>query len=292
MIDQRDVPTEPIRRPSREQERRDLIRGVLVILGLVILCWALSGCGQVDPPPRQEPTPAEDQAAALRAITPPATEEVATLRRQEVDAGLAAAHAVAAGDQLAAERQRALATELGRLRSSAEQREREQQAALDRRIQAADQLAAAERLSAQRLREQEAVAAAARAVQARRDRWILWSGLALGGAVVLGGVLLALKLPVLVAVGIPGAVAAGAIVLASWLSVPWLAVAIGCALGLLILVGLVWLVRHLVGQWQGYADRLGIAMPDARAAADTASRADQPWPIRWILDCLLRSSRG
>jgi hypothetical protein len=259
-------------------------RMLLALLTILAVTLALLSCGQAEPAPRPAPTPAEDRAATLRAIAPPATEEVVDLRRQEVDAGLAAAHAVAAGDQLTAERQRALATELGRLRAAAEQREREQQAALDRRILAADQLATAERLAAQRQRDQEAVAAAARAVQARRDRWILWSGLALGGAVVLGGVLLALKLPFLVAVGMPTSIAAGAIVLASWLSVPWLAVAIGCLLGLLILVGLAWLVRYLVAEWQRYAEYLPTTM---RNAADTSSRDAQPRLIRYALDRLL-----
>ncbi|MCK6488328.1 MAG: hypothetical protein L6R48_08370, partial [Planctomycetes bacterium] len=203
------------------------------------------------------------------------------------DAGLAAADAVAAGDPAAADRHRALAVEVGRLRSEAERRATDQRAELDRRIAAADRLAAAERAAAGERQQDADRAAAARAVQAQRDRLILWSGIALGGAVVLAGILLSLRLPVMVAVGVPGSVAAGSIVLAAWLSVPWLAVALGCVLGLLILAGLVWLARYLVAEWSRYADHLETAMPDARASADTASRADQPWLIRWVLDHLL-----
>lgn len=264
-------------------------RMLLVLLTILAVTLALLSCGQVEPAPRPVPTPAEVQAAALRAVTPPAAEEVADLRRQEVAAGVGAAQAAATGDQVAADRQGALAAMLGRLRTAAEQRQREQQQELDRRIAAADQAARAERAAQDRRQQDQAQAEAARAVQAQRARWVLWSGIAIGGSVVLAGILLALRLPVLVAVGVPGSLAAGAITLASWLSVPWLPIALGCLLGLLILVGLVWLVRYLVAEWQRYADNLATAMPDARAAADTASRADQPRLIRWALDHLLGS---
>lgn len=220
-------------------------------------------------------------------MTPPAAEEVADLRRQEVAAGVGAAQAAASGDQVAADRQGALAAMLGRLRTAAEQRQREQQQELDRRIAAADQAARAERAAQDQRQQQQAQVDAALAAQAQRARWVLWSGIGLGGAVALAGILMALRLPVMVSVGVPGALAAGAIALASWLSVPWLPVALGCLLGLSILVGLVFLVRYLVAEWQRYAEHLATAMPDARAAADVSSRADQHPLIRWALDHLL-----
>lgn len=271
-----------------DADRAEIIRGALIVAAMVLLCWAMTGCGPSEPPPRQEPTPAEDQAAHLRAIVPPAEDAAADLYRREVAAGLAAADAVAAGDGITADRHRQLAAEIGRLRAAAEQQAREQRAELDRRIATADRLAAAERLAAQRRAQDDAIAAAARAEEARDQALIRWSAIALAGAVVAAGLLLALRVPATVAVAIPAAVASGAVVLAAWLSVPWLPVALGCVLGLALLAGLVWLVRHLVREWTDYADRLGMVAPDAKAAADTASRASQPRVLRWLIDGLLR----
>jgi ABC-type nickel/cobalt efflux system permease component RcnA len=228
----------------------------------------------------QRDSAAAQDAARLRALVPPAEAEVAELRRQELLAANAAAQATASGDSRTAQASARLAAELGRIRSDAELRAAEQQAALDRRVAAAERQAAADR-------EAERQTAARDADDASRRALIRWSALGLAASAACAVALLVLRLPPLIAVGLPAAVAAGSITLAAWLAVPWLAVALGCALGLGILALLAWLVRHLVHEWTDYADRLHIALPEAKMAADVASRCRQPRLIRSVLDRLV-----
>jgi hypothetical protein len=218
---------------------------------LVGWCLALTCCRSA-PERQQEP--------------PPAAADVADLAAREKAAGLAAAEAAAKGDEPEAAYQRRLAAAIAPLREAAEARQRSQQAELDA-------IAARERTAARQDAEAEQLA---------KDR--RWSMIGVAGcAAVLVG-LLVMGVPPLLAVGLPAAAACGLIVLAGLSSVPWLATAIGLAIACLVLVGLAGLAVYIAREWRRHADdadRLG------REAADAASLARQPLPLRWLVSRLL-----
>ena len=280
-------------------DRTDIIHaGLLLVLAAIIAL--LASCGTAAAP-ADRPSPAADTAQALRQIAPPAEAEAADWRAKASQAAEREALAAAAADaarakaDTAAQREaearaiaeRTLRAHYGALADDAAARAKAQRADLDARIAAADQLATQERerQAAESAAERASLAAQAEADRRARDRWL--AGLAIAGSVAVAIILWRVGLPLRIAVGIPAATAAGAATLAAWSSVPWLPVALGWSLALGALLLLAALVALLVRQWRVYADHLDVAMPDAKAAADTASLASQPKWIRWIVSALL-----
>lgn len=141
-----DLPQVP--RVRTESHRAAAVAGLIFVAGLLIL----AGC--------DEPAPRPDLPA------PPAAAEAADLRTQELAAGIKAAQAAAAGDQLMAEHQTRLAAELGKLRAAADDRARVQAAEIAAMRHAADRAARAD----------------AEAVQAAVDRRRAWIIAGVGSA--------------------------------------------------------------------------------------------------------------
>jgi ElaB/YqjD/DUF883 family membrane-anchored ribosome-binding protein len=225
------------------------------------ILWALIIVGLVScygPPP------------APARIVPPAAVEVADLSEREHAASLAAAEAAAKGDTAAADYHRRLADELAALRSQAESRQRDQQRELE----------------AIAARERTAARADALADQLAKDR--RWAGIAIGACVAAAVALLLLRIPPLLAIGGPGAAAAGLLWIAAWSSVPWLAWALGLALACLLLLGVAGLAVYAVAQWRRHAD---LAERFGRTEADRISLYSQPAFLRWLVSCLLTATR-
>jgi ElaB/YqjD/DUF883 family membrane-anchored ribosome-binding protein len=235
--------------------RDHLSIGITLALAVLLLLGLLAGCS--DPP-------------APARIVPPAAIEVADLTEREHRASLAAAEATAKGDTTAADYHRRLADELAALRGQAESRQRDQQRELE----------------AIAARERTAARADAHADQLAKDR--RWAGIAIGACVAAAIALLLLRIPPLLAIGGPGAAAAGLLWIAAWSSVPWLAWALGLALACLLLLGVAGLAVYAVAQWRRHADDVQAV---GRAEADRISLSRQPAFLRWLISCLLTATR-
>lgn len=207
-------------------------------------------------------------APAPRPAEVPATAEVADLTARAHAAAISAAEARAKGDPSADYHAR-LDAELRALLREAEARQTEQRAELATIVE----------------RETAAAREAEIARQHARDR--RWAGLAIGGCVAIAVALTLIGLPSWAAIGLPAAAAAGLLWIAAWSSVPWLAWVLGLGLACVLLIGLAGLALWLAREWSRYAadrDRLG------HDAADLASLARQPRPLRWLVDRLLGTS--
>jgi hypothetical protein len=234
--------------PATDSTRYPLsvVRGLLLLLGLLALL-ACVGCGDV-PPDRSTPAP-------------PAAAEVADLRAQEIEAGTAAARALAAGDTAQASYQSRLAAELGKLRAAADERARVQAAEIAAMQAAADRDAQARQ------------DAATRAADTRRARIVAGVGSALcvaAGALGVWFGLARLAVP-LAGVGVLACMSLFAFAEAT--RGAWLApVLIGAAL----LGGVAWvLVRRRDAALQatatlGDAFETGVRVLEAKARAKTA----------------------
>lgn len=228
---------------------------VALTLCLVLAVLAFPGC------------PA---APAGRApIDPPAAADVADLAGREKAAGIAAAEAAAKGDDKEAEYQRRLAAAIKPLREAAEERQRSQQRELE----------------AIAVREAKAAQQEAAAAQLAKDR--RWAGWAIGACVAAAAAMLLLRLPPLLAVGLPGAIGAGLLWVAAWSSVPWLAWALGLGLAVVLILGLAALAVYVVREWALHSQdsyHLG------HRTADERSLARQPKPVRWLVSRMLRAA--
>lgn len=264
----------------------------LLFLALVSLSFVLCTCSAPAPALREAVVPAQAEAERLRAVDPPAATEVRDLRAQELAAQTAAAQASAAGKAAEAAYQRQLGEELGRLRATAEEREREQRQQLATLAAEADRRAVAERAELDRREADAQRVADVRAADERRQADRRWAGWGLALAVAAGIALRLIGLPGLWSVGVPIAVGVGCLTLAAWSSVPWLATVLGIVLAIVLVIVLAVVARHLVAEWVDYAERLGEAHPAGKAMADVASLARQPAWVRWIIDHLVARHRA
>lgn len=200
------------------------------------------------------------------AVDPPAAQEVRDLRGQEVEAGLAAAKAAAAGNMVEADYQRRLAEEIAVLRVRAELRESAQRG----------------EMLAIRQQEQAVARSEAEAEQLARDR--RWSLFGLAGCVALFVALLWLKSPITLALGVPSAIGSGLAAVAGLSSVPWLAPALGYGMACLLLIGFAGLAVFVAREWRRHADE---SQAHGREEADRRSLARQPGWLRPVVTWML-----
>lgn len=280
-----------------------ITRTNLAIFGIILplVSVAIYGCGQQPAIPSQrEPLPSERQADYLRHTEAPATAEVRDLRAQELSAQLAAVRASADGKAAEAERQRQIGAELGKLRTFAEQRARDQRSELDRLASEAEKRAVEDRTELDRRTANAAREAAELAEQQHADAMRTWAIVAAGGACALAvglGFLMTvvLGLPRRYGLGIPAAIGVSACVLAGWFAAgAWLLWILAGLVMLAVIGGALWIVMSLFGKTEHLSAVASDAVAHGDALKDTvrASASMLGQEVRAAIDSTIDSVKS